>query len=87
MCILIFSGMIIGFIVSKEGKLPDLKKIHRHDPNNKNCLYFLRFCNFPSLETIVCLVWSNYGFLWCEYDFGISSNAFTYAFAYSNDLG
>jgi hypothetical protein len=24
---MVFSGMILGFIVSKEGKLPDLKKI------------------------------------------------------------
>jgi len=33
----------------------------------------------------VYLVWSNFRFPWCEYDYGTSSNTFTCAFAYSDD--
>jgi hypothetical protein len=33
------------------------------------------------------LVWSNFGFPWCEHDYNTSSNAFTCASTYSNDLG
>jgi hypothetical protein len=31
---------------------------------------------------VMYLVWSNFGFSWCECDCGTSSNTFTYAFAY-----
>ncbi len=37
--------------------------------------------------SVVYLVWSNYRFPWCDYDCGISSNAFIYTFTYSNDFG
>ncbi len=39
-----------------------------------------------SRVSIMYLVWSNYGFPWCKYDCGTSSNTFTCAFAYSNDV-
>jgi hypothetical protein len=35
-----------------------------------------------SLVSIVYLVWSNFGFFWCEYDYGTSSNTFIYAPTY-----
>ncbi len=38
-----------------------------------------------SLVSIIYLVWSNFRFCWCEYDYGTSSNTFTCAFAYLND--
>jgi hypothetical protein len=35
-----------------------------------------------SRVSVVYFVWSNFQFLWCEYDCDISSNAFTYASTY-----
>ncbi len=50
----------------------------------KSNLVVSKFIYSWSLILFVHLVWSNSGFIWCEYDCGTSSNTFTCGFAYSN---
>jgi hypothetical protein len=48
----------------------------------KSNLIISKSTNSWSHVSTMYFVWSNFGFPWCEYDYGTSPNAFTYASTY-----